>query len=274
MMNSPRVTLIGYTRFPVEFDDDTDTIDCIPSELLENNDDDLQILELNQFQGSDQAKIIEIAGRTCYDSFGKGRDSKSYHENILEVGHGSVVEHITLNFSVFGVSRNLTHELVRYRAGTAFSQRSTRYVDESSSEMCFNPHLQNLIKNDDHIDVAIMNHIKESMGLYMIINNRVYEDMRNKGIDTHTARKIARGAARDILPGSLETGLILTFNIRSLRHFIETRANDFADCHIRLLANKLWEIAVELIPEYFLDYEKADALDGIGYILTTKHKKV
>lgn len=272
-MNKPKVTLIGYTRFPVEFDDDTDTIDCIPSELLENNDDDLKILKLNQFLGSDHAKIIEVAGRTCYDSFGQGRDSKAYHANILDVGHGSVLEHVSLTFFVSGISRNVTHELVRHRAGTAFSQRSTRYVDESlDSEMCFSPHLQNLIDKDEDIEIAVMNYIKEGYRLYGLINDRLVFNMKRAGIKN--LHKIARGAARDILPGALETEITVTFNVRALRHFIEMRATDFADCHIRLLANALWEIAVELIPEYFSDYEKKDALDGIGYTLTTEHRKI
>jgi thymidylate synthase (FAD) len=92
-----------------------------------------------QLQGSDAEKLIETAGRTCYDSFGKGRSSGDFAEHILESGHGSVLEHAQYSFFISGVSRGLTHELVRHRVGVAISQRSTRYVDESDSEWIRHP---------------------------------------------------------------------------------------------------------------------------------------
>src|SRR4051812_33971061 len=80
--------------------------------------------------------LSEIAGRLCYMSFAKPRPggNRVYLEHIKEVGHGSVLEHAVWNFIVTGVSRSLTHELVRHRAGTGFSQLSQRYVDESIAE--------------------------------------------------------------------------------------------------------------------------------------------
>src|SRR5229473_4804629 len=80
--------------------------------------------------------LTEIAGRLCYMSFAKPRPggNKVYLDHILEVGHGSVLEHAVWNFVITGVSRTLTHELVRHRAGWAYSQLSQRYVDESVAE--------------------------------------------------------------------------------------------------------------------------------------------
>src|SRR5713101_411859 len=80
--------------------------------------------------------LAEVAGRVCYMSFAKPRPggNKVYLEHILEVGHGSVLEHAVWNFIFTGVSRTLTHELVRHRAGWAYSQLSQRYVDESVAE--------------------------------------------------------------------------------------------------------------------------------------------
>src|SRR5271170_1602074 len=78
-------------------------------------------------------KLIETAGRVCYMSFQKPRPggNKAYIGHILEVGHGSVLEHAVFNLLFTGVSRSLTHELVRHRAGFGFSQLSQRFVDES-----------------------------------------------------------------------------------------------------------------------------------------------
>ncbi len=81
--------------------------------------------------------ISESAGRICYMSFVKPRPggNAAYLHHIKEVGHGSVLEHAVWNFVITGVSRSLTHELVRHRAGWAYSQLSQRYVDESEMEV-------------------------------------------------------------------------------------------------------------------------------------------
>src|SRR5688572_26648597 len=80
--------------------------------------------------------LTETAGRTCYMSFAKPRPggNSAYLSHIKEVGHGSVLEHAVWNFLITGVSRSLTHELVRHRAGWGYSQLSQRYVDESVAE--------------------------------------------------------------------------------------------------------------------------------------------
>jgi thymidylate synthase (FAD) len=80
--------------------------------------------------------IPEIAGRLCYMSFGKPRPggNKTYLQHILESGHGSVLEHVSFNFIFCGISRSLSHELVRHRAGWGYSQLSQRFVDESAAE--------------------------------------------------------------------------------------------------------------------------------------------
>lgn len=88
--------------------------------------------------------LCETAGRVCYMSFAKPRPggNAAYLGHIKEVGHGSVLEHAVWNFIFTGVSRSLTHELVRHRAGLGFSQLSQRYVDESVAEYVVPPDLQ------------------------------------------------------------------------------------------------------------------------------------
>src|SRR5262245_65475534 len=79
--------------------------------------------------------LAEVSGRLCYMSFARPRPggNKAYVDHILEVGHGSVIEHAVWNFIFVGVSRSLTHELVRHRH-LSYSQLSQRYVDESVAE--------------------------------------------------------------------------------------------------------------------------------------------
>ena len=78
-------------------------------------------------------KLVEVAGRLCYKSYSRPRPggNKAYLDHIVEVGHGSVIEHAVYSLIFTGISRSLSHELVRHRAGWAYSQRSQRYCDES-----------------------------------------------------------------------------------------------------------------------------------------------
>ena len=95
--------------------------------------------------GEDEsAAIAEISARLCYMSYGRGRkDISDFIKNLLSSKDGSVFEHINYGFVMTGVSRSLTHELVRHRAGFAFSQRSQRYVDESEGSFVMPPALAN-----------------------------------------------------------------------------------------------------------------------------------
>lgn len=256
----PTVRVIAYTQFR-----------GVPAELCPNGDPFSKFDQ--QDYGSDLARLTECAGRTCYDSYGRGRSSADYHRHILEVGHGSVLEHASISFYIDGVSRGLTHELVRHRAGTAISQRSTRYVDESESEWVWHPLIEAACDDPDlEADLAgLAQHAREA---YDSVVLRLQANLEAAGTDKLTARKQARGAARGALGNALGTSLVWTANIRALRNVIEQRASEFADAEIRLLANALYEAAVEVCPEYFSDYRRVECPDGIGYGLVTEFRKV
>ena len=86
--------------------------------------------------------VVEISARLCYMSFGRGRkDIADFIGNLLSKGDGSVFEHVNYGFVFTGVSRSMTHELVRHRAGFAYSQRSQRFVDEAESPFVIPPAL-------------------------------------------------------------------------------------------------------------------------------------
>lgn len=93
-------------------------------------------------------KLVEVAGRLCYMSFSRPRPggNKGYTNHILEVGHGSVLEHSVYNLIIDGVSRSLTHELVRHRAGMGYSQLSQRFVDESDCAFVVPPALAHAVQ--------------------------------------------------------------------------------------------------------------------------------
>lgn len=253
-----KVKLIGCTQFF-----------GVPDELTEDSIQKIQ--EKKQDEGSDGARLIECAGRTCYDSYGNGRESSLYHDHIKQVGHGSVTEHVTINFFITGVSRGLTHELVRHRHAS-ISQRSTRYVDESESTWSLHP----LINKYKHkLDAAgTISAIELAKLAYKDIARDLELALVEDGIDKVTARKQARGAARGLLGNALTSELVWSCNIRSLRNFLEQRASEFADAEIRLLANSIYELCMLAVPEYFNDYTKVTCPDGIGFGLTTKYRKI
>lgn len=227
----------------------------------------------DQLQGNDAEKIVETAGRTCYDSFGKGRNSEEYAQHILDVGHGSVLEHAQYTFFISGVSRGLSHELVRHRIGVAISQRSTRYVDETETPWIMHPLVRELLPNE-FLNARIRTQIIQMQQLYFDVVELLQTRLKERGVDSLTARKQARGAARGFLGNALMTELTWSANVRALRNMLEQRAHPAADAEIRELAFRIWEIMRDELPAYFSDYTPVDCPDGLGQGLETNYRKV
>jgi thymidylate synthase (FAD) len=207
-------------------------------------------------------RIAEIAGRICYMSFGKGRKSnREYLRHIMEVKHGSVLEHAVYTFILTGISRSLTHELVRHRAGWAYSQLSQRYVDESDCNFVE----PDLVADDAELHGMFLEILDDIRPVYEKMTDLLTEIIGSKYpeiTDRTTLRKMARQAARCVLPNATETKIMITANVRALRHFIELRANPAADLEIRKLAVMLCRIMQKEAPSLFGDYEIYKLPDG------------
>src|SRR6516225_432456 len=213
--------------------------------------------------------LIEVAGRVCYMSFARPRPggNKTYLGHILEVGHGSVLEHAAWNFVFSGVSRSLTHELVRHRAGFGFSQLSQRYVDESVAEYVE----PDVIAGDPELHALWLDAIAHAHQAYV----KLVEGLANKfkdEPDRTLRRKLARQAALSVLPNATETKIFVTANARALRHFIEMRASRHAEVEIRKLAVQLLRIMQKEAPHIFADYQLVPLADGT-FEATTPHRK-
>ena len=215
-------------------------------------------------------KLAEIAGRVCYLSFAKPRPggNQAYLGHILEVGHGSVLEHAVWNFVFTGVSRSLTHELVRHRAGVGFSQLSQRYVDESVAEYVE----PDCIAADPELHALWLDAIGHAHQAYMKLVEKLTEHFKDEP-DKTLRRKLARQAARSVLPNATETKIFVTYNARALRHFIEMRASRFAEVEIRKLAVQVLRIMQTEAPHLFSDYELVPLPDGT-FEATTPYRKV
>jgi len=216
--------------------------------------------------------LTEIAGRTCYMSFGKGRkSSREYLDNILTSKHGSVLEHAVWCLLITGVSRALTHELVRHRAGFGYSQLSQRYVDESEARFVVPP----LFQEDEALRrkwQATMETVRKAYG-ELAEAAAAHVAKKHPELPPRDRRKWARQAARSVLPNATETKIFVTGNARSWRHFLELRGSPHADTEIRMLAVEVCQVLKKESPNIFQDIEVYDDPDGLPAVRVT-HSKV
>lgn len=215
-------------------------------------------------------RLVEVAGRVCYMSFARPRPggNKAYIDHILEVGHGSVLEHAVWNFLFTGISRSLTHELIRHRAGFGYSQLSQRYVDESVAEYVE----PDCIADDPEAHRVWLEAVEQAHRAYMRLTELLQDKFKDEP-DKTLRRKLARQAARSVLPNATETKIFVTANARALRHFIELRGSRHAETEIRKLAVLVLRIMQKEAPHLFSDYELVPLPDGT-FEATTPHRKV
>ncbi len=196
---------------------------------------------------ADSDELAEMAGRLCYKSWDRPNPATStnagYLANILGHRHYSVLEHASATFYIGGVSRSLTHELVRHRHLSP-SQVSQRYVDESEANFVVGEWFDQLGKPEQY---SIENHMASALKLYQSI----YDELTLRGVP----KKAARGAARSVLPNMTETALVLTGNHRAWRDVIEKRNSPAADAEIRELAKELLVRLKEIAPNTYQDME-------------------
>ncbi len=214
-------------------------------------------------------QLAEAGGRLCYLSFGKGRKSNAeYIGNIVAQKHGSVLEHAVWNFIIAGVSRSFTHELIRHRAGWGYSQLSQRYVDESMANY-IEP---DIIAEDEELHAVWLRAVEASHGAYLELVQGLMSKLA--GMEDRTQRrKLARQAARSVLPNATETMIFVTANARALRHFIELRGSEWAETEIRKVALALLRLMQGEAPNLFADYEVVRLADGTE-VARTEHEKV
>lgn len=211
-----------------------------------------------QGDGTDGEHLAEFAGRLCYMSQRNpaNRSTREYLGNILKQGHGSVLEHANYSLLLEGVSRSLTHELVRHRAGFAYSQLSQRYVDESHAAFVVPP----AIIGDEALEAAWKAQMERAQSTYVELVNQLIE--RYAWVDDKVhRRKMAREAARGVLPNSTETKIVVTGNVRAWRTMLELRSGEGAELEIRRMAVGVLRIMQSEVPGLFADYEIYEASD-------------
>ena len=201
--------------------------------------------------------IVEFAGRACYRSWEPGlnpnvtrvrTDQREYFENLLRSHHGSVLEHANYSFVFRNVSRVFTHELVRHRAGSAFSQESLRYVRLTDIGFRVPPVLEpvrdkvlSIVEQLEEFQVSAA----EELGL------------DDEGVPFHV-KKEATSALRRLAPIGLSTDIVWTANVRTLRHVIEMRTAEGAEEELRMVFGQLGELMCREAPNLFQDFRRQD----------------
>lgn len=222
---------------------------------------------------SDGERLCEVMGRLCYRSFAPGLNpnvtrvregNDVYLSNIVNVGHGSVLEHASVNFIFADVSRVFTHELVRHRAGTAMSQESLRFVRLDKISAYAPVHIR-----EHEEGMAIFSEALEKMEEAQIKLAEVYDIDDEKKFDV---KKKLTSAFRRVAPIGVATTIGWSANFRTLRHCIEMRTDPHAEEEIRVVFAQVYEILNKRFPNMFADYG-VEMVDGIPHV-STKHRKV
>lgn len=222
---------------------------------------------------SDAERLCEVYGRICYRSFEPGlnpnvtrtrQGNAAYMGHIVEVGHGSVLEHAVVNFVFADVSRVFTHELVRHRAGTAISQESLRFVRLDR----FSAYLPMLIEENE-AGMAVFVRTLEQLEAVQKELADVYEIAKATKFDF---KKKATSAFRRVAPEGIATTIGWSCNLRTLRHVIERRTDPAAEEEIRAVFGMVFEIVKSRYPNAFADYA-VEMVDGLPWV-KTEHGKV
>ena len=227
-----QVDLIGYTVIP-----DMETIRKYAPRIADD------------WVSTDADLLAEFAGRSCYQSFHKPNPkteaNQDYLRNILNQGHFSVLEHASATFYVTGVSRALTHELIRHRH-LSYSELSQRFVNVEDAEVVIPPALR------DEYDL-----VEDELYPAMDCAAETYEVLVEALMEKGLKRKQAREAARAVMPNMTETRIVVTGNMRAWRDMLFKRYSVHADAEIREFAAEVLRQLKLIAPGQFQDFPEA-----------------
>jgi thymidylate synthase (FAD) len=213
------------------------------------------------------AQLVKVAGQTCYASFGETRtmnaDAARYIGNIIESGHGSVLEHATFSLLLYGISRSLSHELVRHRAGIGVSQISQRYVSGRVLRFVERPEYQ----GDPDLHGLFERRIDYAYGAYhtladlLLARQKTGTQILSADAKTDLRKKVQQ-TARSVLPNETETIMIVTGNARAWRWVLAQRGSAHAETEIRALAVRALLCLQQAAPLLFADLRVIPLADG------------
>jgi thymidylate synthase (FAD) len=222
---------------------------------------------------SDAERLCEVFGRLCYRSFEPGlnpnvtkvrQGNAKYLAHVIEVGHGSVIEHPVLNFIFADVSRVFTHELVRHRAGTAMSQESLRFVRLDA----LSAYVPMAIRESEEGMTLFVKTIEQLEAVQQQLA-QLYDVEHAASFDV---KKKLTSAFRRVAPTGVATTIGWSCNFRTLRHVIERRTDPAAEEEIRVVFGMVYDQVKDRYPNLFADYA-VEMVDGLAWV-KTPHGKI
>lgn len=191
-------------------------------------------------------QLIETAGRTAYQSRDKITDESAakFVEMLRKRHHESVLEHSSMTVEFNDVSRGFTHELVRHRLA-AYTQESTRYVDESNFRVIAPPN-KNLEEKIVELNLG-NNTIKVSFNEWMDLNEQMYRGLRKADWVPQDARQV--------LPTAIKAQIVTTANLREWRHIFKLRCAIDAHWEIKEVMVNLLKEVQKRVPVIFDDFK-------------------
>lgn len=210
----------------------------------------------------DAEMTIAQAGKLCYSQVGvdeikEDLDAESiskYVKMLSDLGHLSPIEHVSFTFAVEGVSRTLTHQLVRHRLAS-YSQQSQRYVKLEDFQYIIPPSIE---ENEEakKIFIDAMEADRQAyLDLVDALYPKNYQEMLEKGYSEQKAKsqaeKISIEDARYVFPNACETKIVITMNARTLIHFFEVRCCNRAQWEIREMATRMLKLVKDIYPSLF-----------------------
>ncbi len=227
---------------------------------------------------SDGENLIEAAGRMCYRSWqpydparpeasnpnvtNVRRGNDRYIGNVLKSGHGSVLEHVNATFIFRNVSRVFTHELVRHRAGMAYSQESLRYVRLDD--------LPVWIPDSARQNPQAEEKFREVIDFLENAQKELAEIFGIADMNDFSTKKMLTSMFRRLAPIGIGTTIMVTGNLRAWRHIIAMRTSVHAEEEIRLVGGQIAEICKKEFPNVFQDMFKDKETGAWGF----DHSKV
>lgn len=207
-------------------------------------------------------KLIAAGAKLCYSNAGidglldnlESDNTEKFLKMLVSIGHESPIEHASFTFGVEGVSRSLTHQLVRHRIAS-YTQKSQRYVKEGQFEYVVPPE----IAADEQAKKLFIQTMEQEQKAYdeltAILQKKHTATFIAEGFDEAEAKKRAEKKAiedaRYVLPNACTTAIIMTFNARSLYNFFEHRCCERAQWEIREMANEMLRLVKEVAPILF-----------------------
>ncbi|KAB3533605.1 FAD-dependent thymidylate synthase [Alkaliphilus pronyensis] len=218
-------------------------------------------------------RIIASAAKLCYSPSDIQSLMNSLQENEIKrfidmlgrLGHESPFEHINFTFGIEGVSRSLTHQLVRHRVGSSYSQKSQRYVMEGAFEYIVPPEIKELPEAYSEYKEAMELQQKSYDKIAKMLHDKHYDKLLEEGKTEKQAKsmaeKLAIEDARFVLPNACETKIVVTMNARALFNFFHHRCCNRAQWEIRQLATKMLMLVRQVAPTVF-KYSGPNCVNG------------